>query len=522
MSAKSLEIELKFAVPEASISRLRTRKITTLKQKARATTLNLRSIYFDTSDLVLKSEGISFRVRQVGRAWIQTVKIGTALTGGLSKPREFEATVSGPNPDIDAIYDAQFRKLIKRLIGEAPIKPVFETQIQRLTRILTNDQKAEIEVAFDRGKVIAGTAEHDLSEIELELKSGDLGALYELADTVLADEPWRFSSMSKAAQGYQLAKHGAPAETLPKKAGKVALTDQDSTEHALQTILRSCLRQIIQNAYATLDGDDPEGPHQLRVGLRRLRSALKLFKSLLDPDIASHLNNEAREIAAIVGDLRDLDVLIEDIIEPCEPHAPVSIDLAALIESVKKKGTVAQTSARDLLSGTRFRRFLLTLGHYTETQGWRRSLAADQEKQLTSPIDRLAKTALQKCWKRVAKHARRLEDLSIEERHTMRKDLKKLRYAIEFFLPLYDKSDAKPFLKKLRNLQDMFGYLNDVAMAEKIPELIEPRTSKRNAKERAAGFVLGWHQAQAAVSWGHATQLWQETASEKRFWKEKR
>lgn len=522
MSAKSLEIELKFAVPEASVSRLRTRKIAAVKQKARATTQNLRSIYFDTSNLVFKNEGISFRVRQVGRAWIQTVKVGTALTGGLSKPREFEATVSGPNPDVQAIYDAKIRKRIEDLIGEATIAPVFETKIQRLTRVLTNDEQAEVEVAFDRGKVIAGDAEQDLSEIELELKIGDLETLYSLAAKVLSDEPWRFSSMSKAAQGYQLAQQEAPPATQPEKAGKIVLTNQDSTEQALQTIFRSCLRQITHNAYATLDSDDPEGPHQLRVGLRRLRSALKLFKSLLDPEIASHLNAEARDIAAVAGDLRDLDVLIEDIIEPCRPHAPSSIDLEALVDTVEKRRSVAQNNIRELLSGVRFRRFLLTLGSYTETKGWRRSASTDQKRNLAAPIGGLAKTALSKCWKRVAKHARMLEELSIEERHTMRKDLKKLRYAIEFFLPLYNKSDAKPFLKKLRSLQDMFGYLNDVAMAEKIPELIEPRSSKRSARERAAGFVLGWHQAQATISWGQATMLWQDTAAEKKFWKAKR
>ncbi|MEP3275754.1 MAG: CHAD domain-containing protein [Stappiaceae bacterium] len=518
MSAKSLEIELKFTVSGPTVTRLRAKKIAAFKQVSRAVTQNLRSVYFDTPDLALKNAGISFRVRHVGRAWIQTVKIGTGLTGGLSKPQEIEITVSGPNPDIQSIYDPEVRDLIANLIGEASISPVFETTFKRLTRLFESDDGDEIEVAFDQGKIIAGGAERDLSEIELELKKGRLNALYTLAHSIFSEEPWRFSSMSKAAQGYRLALQDNTSEYRPQKARKSGLADEDTAEDALEKILRSCLKQIMRNAYATFDEDRPEGPHQLRVGLRRLRSALKLFGSMLEPEFAAKLAVQAREIAAVVGDLRDLDVLIDEIIQPCEAVAPSSIDLQSLIAELQKRRETEQARTREVLSSTMFRHFLLSLGQLTETQGWRSSSVPSQKKSLARPARKLAKKALLKSWRRTEQHAALLEQLSIEERHVMRKDLKKLRYAIEFFLPLYDKKQAKPFLKKLKLLQDMFGYLNDVAIAEKIPGLIGPRSARRGLKERAAGFVLGWHQSQADNSWTQASELWHGVAEENKFW----
>jgi hypothetical protein len=71
----------------------------------------------------------------------------------------------------------------------------------------------------------------------------------------------------------------------------------------------------------------------------------------------------------------------------------------------------------------------------------------------------------------VLKYGKRLEELSVPERHEMRKAMKKMRYGIEFFGSLYPKDAVKPFLKRMKKLQDIFGYLNDVAMAETLPEM---------------------------------------------------
>ena len=60
--------------------------------------------------------------------------------------------------------------------------------------------------------------------------------------------------------------------------------------------------------------DDTEGPHQLRVGLRRLRSAFLVYKSALESPEMARLSGEAKWLGQEVGGLRDLDVVANDIV----------------------------------------------------------------------------------------------------------------------------------------------------------------------------------------------------------------
>ena len=83
-------------------------------------------------------------------------------------------------------------------------------------------------------------------------------------------------------------------------------------------------------------------------------------------------------------------------------------------------------------------------------------------------IEDYARKALQRRWKNVASYGRAIDRLDPDEKHKMRRSLKKLRYMTEFFAPLFSSKEVKPFVKQLKTLQDVFGYVNDVRMAEQI------------------------------------------------------
>src|SRR5262249_13137038 len=126
---------------------------------------------------------------------------------------------------------------------------------------------------------------------------------------------------------------------------------------------------------------------------------------------------------------------------------------------------------------------------------WPRMLA--QGGGLDDALGRFARTALKRQWKRVAERGARLDALTLEEPHAIRKALKGLRYTCEFFSPLYPAAKTRPFIKQLRRLQEVFGYLNDVAAAARLNAICAAGCDSAEARH-TAGYILGWHNARAA------------------------
>ncbi len=125
---------------------------------------------------------------------------------------------------------------------------------------------------------------------------------------------------------------------------------------------------------------------------------------------------------------------------------------------------------------------------------------------------------MRKRWKKVADSGERLDDLTVEQRHQMRKALKTLRYATEFFASLYPEESTRQFIKETRSLQEVFGYLNDVVAAERLGAICHDGCADSREAQRAAGYVLGWHNAQAAHAWKDAHKGWLKLKGLPQFW----
>ena len=144
-----------------------------------------------------------------------------------------------------------------------------------------------------------------VSEIELELKDGSAGAIYELAERLAEYGPVRPSIRSKAARGFDLAADTPPPARKPQK---LCLDPSTPLDDAFTTILLSCLHHLLDSLPAAEDGRNPEGIHQLRVSLRRLRSALDLMRSVGSLSKLASLRSEARWLAQNVSAARDWDI----------------------------------------------------------------------------------------------------------------------------------------------------------------------------------------------------------------------
>ncbi|MEP2703928.1 MAG: CHAD domain-containing protein [Roseibium sp.] len=520
MSKSAREIELKLELDPAAQNAIKRSGSIEGFTATRATNKTLQSIYFDTQDQALRKSKISLRVRKSGRSWVQTAKVGTGVVGGLSSPIEAEHPVKSRALDFSVIDDQTVLATLERVIDNAALTECFETVMKRTTRDLTREADGtHIELAFDTGNILAGNGSQPLIELELELKSGPSAAIYEAAKALLKDVPFRFSPYNKAERGYRFAGGEAEASLKPYLAGPIAYDHGLTVEHAFRDVLRSCLTQISENRLVALASDDPEGPHQFRIGLRRLRSAFRLFRPALNRETTTLLDQQAKHLGGEAGALRDIDVLIDEIVAPVVGYAPAALSFDTLISGLNDlRQTDARAVFREQLRSAQVNAFLLNLAAYTEGRGWLDPESFEQTELLATPIEDFSEIALARQWKKVTRYGKRLDALSIAERHEMRKAMKKMRYGIEFFGSLYSKKSVKPLLKRMKKLQDIFGYLNDVAMAEKLPGFTIANGRDAVPAAQAVGFVIGWHEANCQAMWQHAKGHWEATQDTPKFW----
>ena len=503
------ELELKLQLTHDELQRLDAAPMLREWTVGEPRTRTLRSIYFDTPDHRLREAGISFRVRSDGEKWVQTVKTGTHVSNGVSHPGELEVTVGKPEPDLKSVKDVKLRRKIARVMHGSALEAVFETVVKRTARQL-HTPAGELELALDEGVVRTTAAETPLCEAELELKSGSPASLLEAAAKLFGDEQVRLADRSKADRGYDLATGRAEDAPLPTHAEKVVLSESATCREALAAMMRSATQQIFANRPVVLETDDPAGAHQLRIGLRRLRSALWAFRPLLDTPGSRDMDAHARDLARVVGELRDADVFIEYIYGQASGVMDGHPGLHPLKEALSAHRLQKRDAARAALQGQHWSALQIYLALLP------RSL--EEVKSLNRPVAKFASKALSGAWKKVAKKGGRIGSLKGEERHKMRKLLKKLRYIVEFFGSLYPPANVKPFVMQLKKLQDVFGYVNDVVTASQLEGISDEHCREDRECQRATGFVIGWHVSQAATSWAGAERDWKNLEKSRRFW----
>jgi triphosphatase len=403
------------------------------------------STYFDTAEHALFDAGLSLRIRQTGRKRVQTVKAENASGAGLFTRPEWERPVRGKTPVMDA------HTPIPRLLAKHPgeLAPQFEIHVLRTTWQLDVGDSM-IEVALDRGEIHADERRELFCEAELELKNGDPESLFALADRIDAKIPARLSVLSKAERGYRLEeRHRA------SKAERVCLDQTMPVEDAFRRIIASCLRQYRLNEAVLLGRRARSELHQARVALRRLRSALTIFRPILG-DQRDRLTREVRHLAAILGKARDYDVFIAHL-----GPGPARDAAGAAHDS-------AYAEVEAALAARRTRRLLLDIAHWASPN----ALCVEKSDRDLSemPVERFAAEALDRRWKRIAKYEKHLEGLDEAKLHQLRKDLKKLRYCAEFFASLRHGRDKArhELIASMKSLAAALGELVDGAIARKL------------------------------------------------------
>jgi CHAD domain-containing protein len=298
------------------------------------------------------------------------------------------------------------------------------------------------------------------------------------------------------------------------------LRNKSTAEEGAALILQGCIQQIDEGIRAVLTMDDPEGPHRLRIGLRRLRAALSFFSPAIMGPESQRLAKEAKWLGREVGKTRDLDVFRLNIEKAVRDHGEMSADPSELIQDVSTIAKQQRAELRDLLVQDRAETFMSDLRNYTEKRGWLLPSDISQTRRLAQRFDKLAKHSLQRRWKKTSRAASRLTTQSAAERHDLRKELKKLRYSLEFVEPLYSGKQFNRYLEKLKKLQDIFGHLNDAIVARHVVADLEnlngmrPQAIGCEVKEVLKAQELG-----AERKLEEAAAEWRALEKAKRPWK---
>lgn len=521
MSNSQHELELKFFVPPTNQSNLKTQM--TVKDSQLH---NLAAYYFDTADKALTKAGIALRVRYEDGKWLQTLK---TRGDGVAKRVELNYVLSligtptsvdlaTVQPDLTVIDEP---KVNKQLEAIAPIAELqknlhiqYFTDVKRQTRPIKKNI-SQIEVAYDTGKVQAQpstdaktnqSTKHaktsPIHEIEFELVSGDAQDLLETAKQWCKRHKLILSTITKAERGNLLLNNQLFAEPTKSDLELLAKSlDKGMSQHAfLQAVINNCLIQILPNASAIAEGS-PDGNyvHQIRVGIRRLRTALKMFKnfsSAIDPATVQEWRNVLAHTFGLLGDYRDKEIL--------------KIKTQPMLESFGAPHVEWSTNVKvmpiDAVSANDFQLVLLELIAFTHLPDEKKSAKAKPN---------LAKI-LEKLFAKIVKASDHFADLDTDSQHQVRKDLKTLRYVSEFTAPLFsDKKTgdkkSKAFIKYLEPAQDVLGEYNDNVVGH--ANYVEK--AKTDSK---ALFAVGWFGGQEKGSSEKCAECLKTVKNAPTFW----
>jgi CHAD domain-containing protein len=294
---------------------------------------------------------------------------------------------------------------------------------------------------------------------------------------------------------------------------------------AFRVIAHNGLRQLAANEPAVREGR-PDALHQMRVGLRRVRAAMSLFRNIVADSERERIKQGLKWLASTLGPARDLDVFTADVLVPLHEEHPDHLGLGDICHDIEVRRRRAYADAVSACCSDRYQAVLLDTMEWIESGPWRTGDDALLGTRRDQPITALAADELARRRHKIIKAGKKLRESSAEERHRLRIRGKKLRYATEFFADVFPgKRNARrrdAMLVALKDLQGALGGLNDIATREQLAEKIaaEGRGDEHTARKRAfaAGMIVGRQHARHAALMDAAERAYGNIADGKAYW----
>jgi inorganic triphosphatase YgiF len=496
------EVEIKFLLTEAIFKDAQKwERLGATAKRPRAR--RQHSVYFDSPDGDLRRHGAVLRVRSVRRRHILTFKWSGKFAGGSFERGEIEAPSPTPEPDLACLGD-EIAGLIDAICQGQVLQQVYETDVKRVT-YLVHHGVSDIEVAFDKGRILAGDRTLPICEMELELKSGHPADLYQLGVALTEAFPVAIGCQSKSARAALLLSGAPPAAVQAPRINANA----PNVDEAIGLCLNNCISHFLSNWPAFQTGDRVRAVHQMRVAMRRMRSILGVFQRSFPCAEFVQFRQQAKLIAAALADARDWDVFIDLVAKGPLAAFPNDIGLPLLLIDAEKHRDTGYKTASATLAAAATSGFILSLQAFIAKHGWRNGPSGDSLPSLTAPSDIFFAQHLMRLHRKIMKSGKNFDRMTPYHRHELRKAFKKLRYLIDFFSDLFDlRASNKSYIGVVSMLQDQLGIFNDMTTAEEMVARLH--TGGDQTALRATGIVIGWCGRGAAVDDSSLRKAWKK------------
>ena len=493
----AIETELKLHITPEHLQKLKRHPFLRSLSSSRAITQKLYSIYYDTADQELRQHAMALRLRRVGKQWIQTLKGGGQVSAGLHQRNEWENPVLSEQLDFDALKGSG---------GELPhgvrnrLQPVFVTDFSRNVRVL-HYEGAEIELCMDSGEIRAGQSSCPISELELELKSGEPKQLFKLALALLDVVPLDVEHTSKAEYGYLLFSAAKPSVS---KGGFPPLKKSQSIAFALRSLIGACVAHVQSNVPGALLRTDEEYLHQVRVGLRRLRVVLAVAQRFrADAELAA-LREQVSKLCIELGRSREWDVFVTQTLAPICTRLPEYAELRDVLSVSERARKKQHAGMESSLASQDFQRMLLRFGTW---------MHGNQPGDTKTTLEQFATQTLERRNRQVIKYGKALVGEDPAQMHALRIACKKLRYTAEMFGSLFAEAKTKNYVAALSELQDVLGTLNDIAVAHRLLNELD-----NAARRDIIALIRGWMEHDYAERVAEFGKAWKRFTVQREFW----
>jgi triphosphatase len=419
-------------------------------------TKHLVDRYIDTPDWAVYRAGFTARIREKGGAAELTMKSMASATEGIRSRRELTQPL--PEASLEAISAAgEAGAALLALAGRRPLRFLFTLETARQAYTLADDDSPFGEIALDDTHVPGEGGEGArLVRVEVEVD----GAAVERAKPFVERLVGACRLGPAAASKYQAALQATGLRPpLPPALGPTAIAPGMSIGEVAYAVMRKHFGVFLANEGGTRLGLDIEALHDMRVAARRLRAAMAAFRAYLPPRF-ERLRLELGWIAAALGEVRDLDVQLEQLEEwkaglaEREAHS-----LDALEGLLRERRERARRRMLAALDSKRYERLVLRFAATLRRGPPRRHLPGRE------PILATAPGLLERRYRRLRKVGDRIRPGSPPAAyHALRIEGKKLRYLLEFVGPIYGEP-AVEFSRRLTSLQDLLGEHQDADVA---------------------------------------------------------
>jgi len=460
----------------------------------------LEAVYFDTVGLRLLRRGVTVRFRRgEGPDELWTAKLPEQAVLGLARR---EISIAGELGRMPILLE----DLVRGWALGAPLIPVARLRtLRQRTTVARRDGRALAVVDDDEVSIVQGSrVAARFRELELELVNG---ASPKLLDRLA--HRMRSAGAQPVDQVPKLVRALGPAALAPWDLEAPELGARPTAAEALRAALIRSAASLVDHIAAVVLDEDLEGIHQSRVGIRRLRSDLKTARSLLDYRTVKPLRRELGWLMTSLGEVRDLDVLLVRLrgdIRSLDPSDRVGAD-AVLAKALEDRAAAYEQLRADLRTGR-------CAALLEETA----RLAADpplrtraSRQPAADVLPRLVAAPLRDLRRQRRKQGPRPDAKGL---HTLRIDVKRVRYAAELAAPAAGKR-ARRAAKGLARVQDVLGEYNDTCIAEQRLRSLGERTDATGAW--AAGLLGGLQLARGAACRERLPGTWAKAAGRKRW-----